>query len=171
MIILGIDPGSRITGFGVIEAIKNQIKYIDSGCIRVKAEAPADRLREIYEGVNQIILQYHIDTAAIEQVFMAVNPQSAIKLGQARGVSMVAMACNDLSVAEYSARQIKQAVVGYGAADKAQVQLMVQSILKLSAKPQADAADALACALCHHHSSQSLVKLAGAKKVVRGRLQ
>lgn len=171
MIILGIDPGSRITGFGVIEVEKNTIKYIDSGCIRVKGEETADRLREIFDGISQIITQYNVETAAIEQVFMHVNAQSAIKLGQARGAAMVAMASHDLSVAEYSARQIKQAVVGYGAADKGQVQIMVQSILKLSGKPQADAADALACALCHHHSSQSLVKLAGAKKIVRGRLQ
>lgn len=170
-IILGIDPGSRVTGYGVISVDKNKIQYIDSGCIRVKGEEVDQRLLEIFDGINTIVNEYHPGTAAIEQVFMAQNAQSALKLGQARGVAIVAMASQGLSVGEYSARQIKQSVVGHGAADKAQVQEMIVAILKLNARPAEDAADALACALCHHHTQQSLVNLGGAKKIVRGRLQ
>lgn len=176
MIILGIDPGSRITGFGVIQIdSKNKIaSYLDSGVIRVKAELVPERLLEIYEGIKEVINKYQVNTAAIEQIFMHFNAQSALKLGQARGAALVALASFNLPVSEYSARQIKQSVVGYGAAEKAQVQEMVKTILKLNKAPSQDAADALACALCHYHTSQSLIGMigvTGVSKVVRGRVQ
>jgi crossover junction endodeoxyribonuclease RuvC len=131
-----------------------------------------DRLKQIFDGVSQIILQTQPTVFAIEQVFMARNPDSALKLGQARGAAIVAAKFADLEVYEYSARQVKQSVVGTGAAAKEQVQHMVRSLLKLPANPQADAADALAVALCHGHTQQSLIHLAGqASKTVRGRLR
>lgn len=171
-IILGIDPGSRITGYGVIAQQGHKLTYIGSGCIRVNADTLADKLHIIFNGVSEVITQFNPQQFAIEQVFMARNPDSALKLGQARGAAIVAATTNQLPVAEYSARQIKQAVVGTGAADKSQVQAMVKSLLKLPGTPQADAADALAVAICHVHSAQSLLGMAGqAKKVVRGRLR
>lgn len=171
-IILGIDPGSRITGYGLIKQLGGQCSYIGSGCIRVKGDVLADRLQQIFTGVSEIIRQYQPDEFAIEQVFMAQNPDSALKLGQARGAAIVAATNVGLPVAEYSARQIKQSVVGKGSAEKKQVQHMVSYLLNLSASPQADAADALAVALCHSHTQQSLIKMAGqAKKTVRRRLR
>lgn len=171
-IILGIDPGSRITGYGIIEQKNNQLFYIASGCIRTKGDFLAPKLDMIFNGVSEIIKQYQPTEFAIEQVFMAKNPDSALKLGQARGAAIVAATQADLYVCEYSARQIKQAVVGTGAASKEQVQQMVMQILKLSAKPQADAADGLAIAICHAHTAQTLVAMAGkVKKIVRGRLR
>ena len=173
-IILGIDPGSRFTGYGVIKQQGRTFTYLGSGCIKAlsQGEDLGSRLQTIFAGVSEIILQFKPDMFAIEQVFMAKNPDSALKLGQARGAAIVAATNNDLVIAEYSARQIKQAVVGSGGADKSQVQHMVKTILKLPGTPQADAADALAVALCHAHSHQSLEKLAGqARKTVRGRLR
>ena len=171
-IILGIDPGSRITGYGVIAQQGHKLTYVGSGCIRVNADTLADKLHIIFNGVSEVITQFKPAQFAIEQVFMARNPDSALKLGQARGAAIVAATTNDLPVSEYSARQIKQAVVGTGGADKTQVQAMVKSILKLPGTPQTDAADALAVAICHVHSAQSLISMAGqAKKVVRGRLR
>jgi len=173
-IILGIDPGSRFTGYGVISQQNRTFTYLGSGCIKAlsQGEDLGSRLQTIFAGVSEIILQFKPDMFAIEQVFMAKNPDSALKLGQARGAAIVAATNNDLVIAEYSARQIKQAVVGTGGADKSQVQHMVKTILKLPGTPQADAADALAVALCHGNSYQSLEKLAGhAKKTVRGRLR
>ena len=171
-IILGIDPGSRRTGFGVIDAPGKQLTYIASGCIRINTTvSDAERLKQIYAGVTEIIETYHPTEGAIEQVFMFHNAGSALKLGQARGVAMVAMANHDLPVSAYSAKQVKQSVVGYGAADKAQVQHMVKTLLRLSDTPQEDAADALAIALCHIHSQQSLANLPTAQKTVHGRLQ
>ncbi|GAA6185485.1 MULTISPECIES: crossover junction endodeoxyribonuclease RuvC [Alteromonadaceae] len=171
-IILGIDPGSRITGYGVIKQTGNTFSYLGSGCIRVQGDELAPRLNQIYKGVTEIICQFQPQFFAIEQVFMAKNPDSALKLGQARGAAIVAATNADLPVAEYSARQIKQSVVGKGSAEKNQVQHMVTYLLKLTKKPQADAADALAVALCHGHSYQTLIKLAGqASKTVRGRLR
>ncbi|MCW8091480.1 crossover junction endodeoxyribonuclease RuvC [Alteromonas sp. ASW11-130] len=172
MVILGIDPGSRITGYGLIKRQAGKIHYVASGCIRVKGDELAPRLAQIYTGVSEIIRQYQPDEFAIEQVFMAHNPDSALKLGQARGAAIVAATQGELDVAEYSARQIKQAVVGKGSAEKTQVQHMVRHLLALSGTPQADAADALAVALCHAHTAQSLIKLAGqASKTVRRRLR
>lgn len=171
-IILGIDPGSRITGYGVLRQVGTKFEYLGSGCIRVQGDELAPRLHQIYNGVSEIIRQFQPTLFAIEQVFMAKNPDSALKLGQARGAAIVAATNHDLPVAEYSARQIKQAVVGKGSAEKTQVQHMVTYLLKLAATPQADAADALAVALCHGHTQQSLIKLSGqASKTVRGRLR
>tara|TARA_R110000744_G_scaffold2191_4_gene8722 strand:+ start:19087 stop:19608 length:522 start_codon:yes stop_codon:yes gene_type:complete len=171
-IILGIDPGSRITGYGVIHRVGRQQEYLGSGCIRMQGDALAPRLQQIFDGVSELILQYKPDMFAIEQVFMAKNPDSALKLGQARGAAMVAATNQGLDVAEYSARQIKQSVVGNGNAQKTQVQHMVTFILKLPGTPQADAADALAVALCHSHTHENLIKMSGqVKKTVRGRLR
>jgi crossover junction endodeoxyribonuclease RuvC len=158
-IIVGIDPGSTITGYGVIRVEGNRQQYIASGCIRMKEEAIGQRLAEIHNGLRQVMELYQPQEAAIEQVFMHQNPGSAIKLGQARGVAIVAVSLSDISVAEYSARQIKQAVVGYGAAGKEQVQHMVKTLLNLSGTPQADAADALAVALCHAYTRQTMNKI------------
>lgn len=170
-IILGIDPGSRITGFGVIRMNGRKIEYVASGCIRVNEGILSDRLNQIFDCISEVIHEYKPDEAAIEQVFMSTNADSALKLGQARGSAMVAMAQHALVVAEYSARQIKQSVVGNGGADKSQVQHMVTSLLGLNKKPQADAADGLAVAICHGHAMQSALYQAGAKKVIRGRLR
>ncbi len=169
-IILGIDPGSRITGFGVIRMAGRNIEYVASGCIRIKDGFLSDKLNQIFDCISEVVQEYKPDEAAIEQVFMAKNADSALKLGQARGAAMVAMAQHALVVAEYSARQIKQSVVGTGAADKSQVQHMVTSLLNLSASPQADAADGLAVAICHGHAINSALYKLGAKNVRRGRL-
>lgn len=172
MIILGIDPGSRLTGYGVIKKHSNKIDYLGSGCIRLGSGELPSRLQTIFAGVSEIITQFKPQEFAIEQVFLAHNPSSALKLGQARGAAIVAATNHQLPVFEYSARQVKQSVVGTGAADKSQVQHMVQAILKLPGKPQADAADALAIALCHANTQQTLVSMSGqAKKIVRGRLR
>ncbi|WP_026960634.1 MULTISPECIES: crossover junction endodeoxyribonuclease RuvC [Aliagarivorans] len=160
-IILGIDPGSRLTGYGVIRLTARGVEYLGSGCIRIQEKELPARLKHVYAGVSEIITQFSPDEFAIEQVFMARNADSALKLGQARGAAIVAGVNAELPVAEYSARQIKQAVVGKGGADKTQVQAMVMHLLNLSAKPQADAADALAVALCHCHTQQSLIRMAG----------
>lgn len=161
-IILGIDPGSRITGYGVIRHAHGRFSYLGSGCIRAGEGALADRLRIIHDGVRELILQFKPTTFAIESAFMARNADSALKLGQARGAAIVAAACSDLPIAEYAPREVKLAVVGTGGADKAQVAAMVVRLLELPATPQADAADALAIALCHGHTEQSLVAMAGA---------
>ncbi|AXT37463.1 crossover junction endodeoxyribonuclease RuvC [Alteromonas sp. BL110] len=172
MVILGIDPGSRITGYGIIARKQGKLVYVASGCIRVGTTDLPSRLANIFTGVGDIIRQYKPEQFAIEQVFMAKNPDSALKLGQARGAAIVAATQAQLPVAEYSARQIKQSVVGKGGADKTQVQHMVKHLLNLSGTPQADAADALAVALCHAHTEQSLINMAGqARKTVRGRLR
>ncbi|WP_444997484.1 crossover junction endodeoxyribonuclease RuvC [Aliikangiella sp. IMCC44359] len=170
-IILGIDPGSRITGFGVVRMNGKKLEYVASGCIRVKDGILSDKLNQIFDCIAEVVQEYKPDEAAIEQVFMAKNADSALKLGQARGAAMVAMAQHALVVAEYSARQIKQSVVGTGGADKSQVQHMVSSLLGLSSSPQADAADGLAVAICHAHAMQNALFKAGAKKVTRGRLR
>jgi len=156
MIIIGIDPGSRITGYGIIRTEGNNHIHIDSGCIRITADNPGTRLQQIYTGLKTIIQNHQPIEAAIEQVFMHQNPGSALKLGQARGAAIVALA---LPIAEYSARQVKQSVVGYGAAKKEQVQHMVKQLLNLKETLQADAADALAVALCHAHTRLSLQKI------------
>lgn len=150
MIILGIDPGSRITGYGVIDTSGRSPKYVDSGCIRMNTGEPmAKRLLTIFQGVDHLIALYRPAVLSIEEVFLHKNPQSALKLGQARGVAMCAAAMAELEVFEYAATRIKQTIVGRGHAQKEQVQHMVQSLLKLNKKPQEDAADALAAALTH----------------------
>ncbi|ACX87877.1 crossover junction endodeoxyribonuclease RuvC [Pectobacterium parmentieri] len=171
-IIVGIDPGSRVTGYGIIRQQGRQLTYLGSGCIRTVVDDMPTRLKLIYAGVSEIITQFRPDCMAIEQVFMAKNPDSALKLGQARGVAIVAGVNQDLPVFEYAARLVKQTVVGTGAADKKQVQHMVRSLLKLSASPQADAADALAIAITHCHFNQSLLRTAAVKvNPLAGRLR
>ncbi|MCK5717307.1 MAG: crossover junction endodeoxyribonuclease RuvC [Thiomargarita sp.] len=149
--ILGIDPGSRITGFGIIECQRQHSIYITSGCIRMQHKEFPLRLQEIYAGITEIVTQYHPTELAIEQVFMSRNVASALKLGHARGVAIVSCVQHHLSVYEYAPTAIKLAVVGKGHAKKIQVQHMVKVLLSLANVPQEDAADALAAALCHAH--------------------
>ena len=151
-VILGIDPGSRVTGYGIVrEGDKRQLQYLDSGCIRTSDGELSQKLLQIFNGICQLMEEYSPDEVAIEEVFMHNNPSSALKLGHARGVAMVACASHRVKVNEYSPREIKQSLVGYGAAEKEQVKHMVVSLLKLSSSPQSDAADALAIAICHSH--------------------
>lgn len=169
-IILGIDPGSRVTGYGLIKEVNRKIEYIDSGCIRTVVNGElSEKLLQIYDGICQLMDHYSPDEVAIEQVFMHQNPSSALKLGHARGVAMVAAASHRVKVSEYSARAIKQTVVGYGAAEKSQVNHMVVSLLSLSSAPQSDAADALAIAICHSHMRHNLAALIGSKSTSRRR--
>lgn len=167
-LILGIDPGSRITGFGIVREGRNGCEYVTSGCIRLGSGPFPDRLKQIFDGLGELIGQYRPEVLSIEQVFMARNPDSALKLGQARGAAIVAAVHAGLEVHEYSARQVKQAVVGTGAADKTQVQHMVTQLLGLSGTPQADAADALAIALCHSHSIGLKEQIGGGLIALRG---
>lgn len=168
--ILGIDPGSRRTGYGVIDVAGSKIAYISSGIIRLPEESLPDRLKIIFDGVSEIIEQYHPKHMGIEEVFFAKDPRAALKLGQARGAAIVAGVNAGLPVGEYSARSVKQAVVGTGAADKHQVQMMITQLLKLSQAPSEDAADALAVAICHAHSMHTNAALSKeAKGFARGR--
>ncbi len=174
MKILGIDPGLRTTGFGVIDKQGNKLTYIASGTIKTPdADLPL-RLKTIFAGVTEVIATYAPDCAAIEKVFVNVNPQSTLLLGQARGAAICALVVADLLVAEYTALQVKQAVVGQGKAQKQQVQDMVQRLLSLSGMPGTDAADALGVAICHAHSGDVLAALSAmapglAKKGLRVR--
>lgn len=169
-IILGIDPGSRITGYGLIRAVNRKIEYIDSGCIRTSAENElSQKLLQIYNGICELMDHYSPEEVAIEQVFMHQNPNSALKLGHARGVAMVAAASHRVKVSEYSAREVKQTVVGYGAADKGQVNHMVVQLLMLNSSPQNDAADALAIAICHSHNRTGLIGISGKQGLSRRR--
>ncbi len=170
-VILGIDPGSRKTGFGIIHYAEGRSRYITSGVIRLPTGPLPERLGIIHASVTELIELHCPQQLAVEQVFMARSAGSALKLGQARGAAIVACVAQSMSVAEYSARQIKQSVVGTGAADKSQVQHMVKVLLKLPAEPQEDAADALAAALCHAHTQQSMINIAGATSVRRRRLR
>jgi crossover junction endodeoxyribonuclease RuvC len=160
--ILGIDPGLRTTGFGVIEVTGSRQHYIASGTIKTDATAPlATRLKTLFDGICQLQAQYQPDCAAIEIVFVNVNPQSTLLLGQARGACITALAHSGLPVHEYTALQLKQAVVGYGRADKSQMQAMVQRLLQLPGLPGPDAADALGAAITHaHHSRAAGLELA-----------
>ena len=159
-IILGIDPGSIRTGFGVIKNEKNNLTHIAHGTIHAKGNDVSTRLHFIYRELNEIIALHQPNEAAIEEVFMQINIQSALKLGQARGAALIAIAHHAVSVHEYSARVIKKTAVGYGAASKEQIQFMVRAQLKLSTHPQADAADALAIAICHaqHKTATQLIR-------------
>lgn len=171
-VIIGIDPGSRVTGFGVLSIEGRQCRYLDCGTIRVSLdEEMPTRLIEIHQGIRELVQRYSPTSAAIEQVFMHQNAASALKLGQARGVAIVALGLDGIPVSEYSARQVKQAVVGYGGADKTQVQQMIKMMLNLNQAPQADAADALGIALCHFHTHYGLHAFQGARKIARGRVQ
>lgn len=155
-IILGIDPGSRITGYGLIKEDKQRLLYIDSGCIRTSEGELSQRLLQIFNGICFLMEEFSPNEVAIEQIFMHQNPSSALKLGHARGVAMVACASHRKQVHEYSAREVKQTVVGYGAAEKNQVKQMVVHLLMLNKAPQTDAADALAIAICHSHMKNGL---------------
>ena len=159
MKILGIDPGLRTTGFGIIEKQGNKLGYIASGTIKTPDADLPQRLKTILAGVSEIIRTYSPDCAAIEKVFVNVNPQSTLLLGQARGAAICALVHADLMVAEYTALQIKKAVVGHGQAQKQQMQDMVQRLLLLSGVPGKDAADALGVAICHAHSGEALSAL------------
>ena len=160
MIILGIDPGLRTTGFGVIEKHGNKLRYIASGTIKTGSEgALPPRLKVILRGIGEIVATYGPDCAAIEKVFVNVNPQSTLLLGQARGAAICALVHSELDVAEYTALQVKQAVVGTGRAAKEQVQDMVARLLVLPGLPGTDAADALGVAICHAHSVDTLALL------------
>jgi len=161
--ILGIDPGSHCTGYGIIDQTGFKADFISCGVIRVKKKAVlADRLLEIYDGICEVIESNALDCAAIENVFMARNPGSALKLGQARGVLMLAARQHGLPLYEYPATVVKQAVAGYGQVDKAQIQQAVRALLSLSACPSQDAADALAVAMCcanHQAMDQAIVSI------------
>jgi crossover junction endodeoxyribonuclease RuvC len=148
-VIIGIDPGSRYTGYGVIRLEGYRHVYLTSGHLNLTAYPACERLRQIYLGIQQVTNIYQPHEAAIEQIFMHENPNSALKLGQARGAAIVALT---MPVTEYSARQVKKSVVGQGGANKEQVQFMVKRLLNLSGSLQADASDALAVALCHAHA-------------------
>ncbi len=160
MIILGIDPGSRATGYGVIDQQGNRLLHQDNGVIITRSETPlAERLAQIYNQLEALIQQFSPDAVAVEQVFVAKNPASALKLGHARGIALLAGVKAGLPVAEYTALQVKSAVVGYGRAAKSQVQQMTRTLLALPEIAQEDAADALAVAICHAHSHQLTDKI------------
>ena len=171
MKILGIDPGLRTTGFGIIEKRGSTLFYIASGTIKTPAEADLpERLKIILHGVSEVIQTYHPDCAAIEKVFVNVNPQSTLLLGQARGAAICSLVSANLNISEYTALQVKQAIAGNGKAHKKQVQSMVQRLLALPGIPGSDAADALSVAICHAHGYEGLAMLqkAGNLKTNRG---
>lgn len=157
---MGIDPGSLRTGYGIIQMQQNSPSCLTHGHIATRGDDVSQRLWQIYQGLIEIIEKFQPGEIAVEQVFVNQNPQTALKLGQARGVALLAGARFALPIAEYSPRRIKQSVVGYGAAAKTQVQQMIKVLLKMPEFPQADAADALAVALCHCHHRQFSRKLA-----------
>jgi len=161
--ILGIDPGSINTGFGIIDVDGNHSIHIENGTI--------NKLFAIFTQLNDIIDQHHPDEVAIEKIFMHRNADSALKLGQARGAAITTCATKQLKIFEYTATQVKQATVGRGHAAKQQVQHMVKVLLCLNEVPQVDAADALAVAICHAHSRESLTRMAGVKGISGGRLK
>ena len=169
MIILGIDPGLRTTGFGVIEKHGSKLRYIASGTVKTASEgALPPRLKIILQGVTEIVATYRPDCAAIEKVFVNVNPQSTLLLGQARGAAICALVNADLAVAEYTALQVKQAVVGHGKAAKEQVQEMVARLLCLPGLPGSDAADALGVAICHANSVDALAMIGALAPQLQG---
>jgi crossover junction endodeoxyribonuclease RuvC len=157
--ILGIDPGSRVTGYGIVDQDGQRLAYVASGCIRARGDSLADRLGIILNGVAGIISEYRPDEMAIERVFINKNADSALKLGQARGAAICAAVQQAISVDEYAAREIKQAVTGTGAATKEQVQHMMCVLLALRGRLPSDAADALGVAICHGHHRQTRRRL------------
>jgi len=162
--ILGLDPGLRITGFGLIDRLGTQVRYVASGCIKTRDGALPGRLKTLLDGVREVIETYSPDQVAVEKVFVNVNPQSTLLLGQARGAIICGAVSCDLPVHEYTALQVKQAVVGYGKATKEQVQHMVQRLLALEGSPSPDAADALACAICHANGAEGILGMLGARR-------
>ena len=165
MRILGIDPGLRTTGFGVIDVDGSNLSYVASGTISTQhldiGLLPA-RLKVLFDGIREVVARYEPDCASVEIVFVNVNPQSTLLLGQARGACITALVSNDLPVSEYTALQMKQAVVGYGRADKTQVQEMVRRLLTRPGLPGSDAADALGLAITHAHAAKAMARLAQA---------
>lgn len=165
MRILGIDPGSQITGFGVVDVEGQQLRYVASGTIKTTHlptnDLPA-RLKVLYEGIREVHERYQPDASSVEIVFVNVNPQGTLMLGQARGACITALVSCNLPVAEYSALQMKKAVAGYGKAGKAEVQQMVMRLLKLPSLPGKDAADALGLAITHAHVGAATARLAQA---------
>ena len=170
MRILGIDPGLQTTGFGVVDAEGHALNYVASGTISTKhldrGNLPA-RLKVLFDGLGEIVARYKPDAAAVEIIFVNVNPKSTLLLGQARGACITALVTNNLSVAEYTALQMKQAVAGHGKAAKAQVQEMVKRLLSLPGLPGGDAADALGIAITHAHVGSSMARLAAASTLAR----
>jgi crossover junction endodeoxyribonuclease RuvC len=152
LLVLGIDPGLRRTGFGLVRLESGHQRWVGSGTIQTGDGSTAERLAKIVEGIDQLIQSYKPDEAAVEEVFVNVNPRSTLLLGQARGAAIAALALHKLPVHEYAAMQIKQSIAGHGRAAKAQMQFMVQRLLSLEGSPTPDAADALACALYHLQS-------------------
>ncbi len=157
--ILGIDPGSRQTGYGIIDMSGNRAVHVTHGRITIPAGELSDRLRRIFRGLSAVLGEFQPDECAVEKIFMYRNADSALKLGQSRGAAITACAERDLPVFEYTANQVKQATTGKGHADKTQVQYMAKVLLCLNETPAADAADALAVALCHGHSRENLLRL------------
>ena len=163
MRILGIDPGLQTTGFGVVDVDGARLSYVGSGTIKTTHLALGDlpgRLKVIFDGICEITERYQPDTATIEIIYVNVNPQSTLLLGQARGASITALVSRGLPVAEYTALQMKKAVVGHGRAAKTQVQEMVRRLLDLPGLPGPDAADALGMAITHAHAGQAMARLA-----------
>ena len=158
--ILGIDPGLRVTGFGVLECRGQVLTYVTSGVVRTQDAPLPARLKTILDSLAEVIVRHTPDQVAVEQVFVNVNPQSTLRLGQARGAAIAAAVLAGLPVTEYTAGQVKQSVVGGGRAQKPQVQEMVRRLLALPGRPQPDAADALATAICHAHASTGIGLLA-----------
>lgn len=157
MKILGIDPGLQTTGFGLIHKQGQTLRYIASGTVKTAPDAGLPtRLKTIFDGITEIVARYQPDCAAIEKVFVNVNPQSTLLLGQARGAAISALVASELAVYEFTALQIKQAIVGHGKAQKKQVQEMVQRLLSLPGQPGSDAADALGVAICHAHGFDAI---------------
>lgn len=171
MRILGIDPGSLITGFGIIDVDGPRYVHLHSGHIKVEGDALPEKLGVIFEAVRALVIEWQPQEVAIERVFMARNADSALKLGQARGAAICGAVGQVPIIAEYSPREVKLAVVGKGSATKDQIQHMVRVLLKLTANPQPDQADALAIAICHSHMSQTLAKIPGARAARGGRFR
>ncbi len=169
--ILGIDPGSRITGYGIIDIEGNHARHITHGIIRLKETEVAEKLKILFRQLSTIINEHNPDEVSIEKVFLHKNVDSALKLGQARGCAITACAQLELPIIEYTANQIKQAIVGKGHAAKYQIQHMIKILLCLKEEPQVDAADALAIALCHGHSREGLLRMTGVSGIKKGRLR
>lgn len=147
--ILGIDPGSRITGYGLIESDAHEMRYLASGCIHTRQDDFISRLKIIFDSVGSVITDYEPDECAVESVFVATNPMGALKLGQARCAAIVAALTHNLPISEYEPRKVKKIIVGSGAAAKDQIEYMIKLLLKIEGELPADAADALAVAVCH----------------------
>lgn len=165
MLALGVDPGTRATGWGVVEFEKNHLRHVAHGVIVTRPDSPLpERLATIFRGLGQVIADYRPDEAGVENIFTARNTQSALKLGHARGVILLCAELNGLHICEYTPQQVKSAVVGYGRAEKEQVQDMVRRLLALPKKAQADASDALAVAICHGRTRSTVAAMARVAK-------